>query len=86
MNDYKLRKGDFISIHWLGEDERHPGFAYDLRYIGRNREHGYVLESTIYGWRYIVDKDKATVCCEGYGMNRIYPVDNRSGWANYLPD
>ena len=82
----KLQKGDYISIHWENGDR--PGFAYDLRYKGRNKEKGYVFESTIYGWNYIVDCKKETVTFCGYGKKdwATHPVDNSTGWLRYLPD
>lgn len=84
VENYKLRKCDYISIRWTNPDGS-QGYAFDLRYKGRNRNKDYILESTIYGWHYIVSRDKKTVYNDSH-PEEVWDVDNCSGWANVLPD
>jgi len=82
---FKLTHGDFITIRWYDENGNATGYAYDLRYEGRNNECGYVFKSLIYGWNYVVDKNKETLYND-YSPDVVYKVDARSGWTTYLPD
>ena len=85
-DNYKLNPGDIISIHWETED--YPGFAYDLRYSGRDRKNNYVFESLVYGWEYLLTADKALLSPGTYDENerKWFTPDNHTGWMAYLPD
>ena len=80
---WKLEKGDCISIRWF--EYGGPGYAYNVRYVGRTRKGEYKFQSTIYGWHYIVSKDKRTMYND-YHDEDIYRVDPSTGWTKYLPD
>lgn len=81
-----IEKGDCIDIHFKLEDGC-DGYAA-CKYNGRDSNGGYVFISLIYGWAYIINKEKTKVTWvyPHWGERKEHILDNRSGWANYLPN
>ena len=59
VDDYKLQKGDEITLWWKGSNDE-TQYA-KVEYLGRDKNGNYKFESTTYGWIYLVSKDKSKV-------------------------
>ena len=84
LNEYKLQRGDEITVHGTDPKTGDPIYAR-VEYLGRNKVGGYRFQSMTYDWLWIVDKEKQTIYCS-YNLDRKYPIDNSTGWLRYLPE
>lgn len=82
LTEDKLQRGESICIHFKSEDWPY-GYA-QCTYLGQ-RGGKHIFESDTYGWKYFVDPAANTVVNEE-NPDKIYELDNVTGWTKYLPE
>ena len=81
VDNTPIAKGDGIMIRF-GTPDWPYGFAL-CTYTGKRKgKHTFLSET--YGWKYIVDLQANTVICT-QNPDKVYEIDNSTGWADRLP-
>ena len=84
METYKLQKGDEQFVYFMEHDD-HESYALCI-YEGRNLNGGYVFRSWLYGWKYIVNKEKTKVTWVDRKETKEFAISTHNGWLRYFPN
>lgn len=76
----RLKRGDSLMIDFKSADWP---FGYALCTYSGKRKGKHIFISETYGWKYIVDIQSNTVICSE-NPEKVYQIDNTTGWANRL--